>query len=288
MDNQVIVYDNGEIELKVSADSETIWANTKEIADIFNVDRSVVSRHIKNIFKDHELDEKVVCAKFAHTTRHGALNKKTQTRMLDYYNLDIILAVGYRTNSSKAIEFRKWATKVLKQYIYNGYTINSEKITHQRFKELENDVNSLKHKVSKIENLTNTNELDIKQGIFFNGEIFDAHNFVSDLIRGAKNSIILIDNYIDDSTLLLFSKNQNIDVTIYTHTFSKALKLDLEKYNKQYRDITIKTNKNFHDRFLIIDEKEVYHMGASLKDLGKKAFAFSKMNDLVQHLLKHI
>ena len=288
MDNQVIVYDNGEIELKVSADSETIWANTKEIADIFNVDRSVVSRHIKNIFKDHELDEKVVCAKFAHTTRHGALNKKTQTRMLDYYNLDIILAVGYRTNSSKAIEFRKWATKVLKQYIYNGYAINSEKITHQRFKELENDVNDLKQKVSKIESLTNTNELDIKQGIFFNGEIFDAHNFVSDLIRGAKNSIILIDNYVDDSTLLLFSKNQNINVTIYTHTFSKALKLDLEKYNKQYRDITIKTNKNFHDRFLIIDEKEVYHMGASLKDLGKKAFAFSKMNDLVQHLLKHI
>jgi len=126
------------------------------------------------------------------------------------------------------------------------------------------------------------------QGIFYNGQIFDAHNFVSELIRKAKNSIVLIDNYVDDSTLLLFSKNQNINVVIYTDTFTKALKLDLEKYNKQYKDISIETNKKFNDRFLIIDNKDVYHIGASLKDLGKKTFAFSKLEDLAEHLLANI
>jgi hypothetical protein len=126
------------------------------------------------------------------------------------------------------------------------------------------------------------------QGIFYNGQIFDAHNFVSDLIRNAKNSIVLIDNYIDDTTLLLLSKNQNVDITIHTHTITKALKLDLEKYNTQYKAISLKTNKNFHDRFLIIDNKEIYHIGASLKDLGKKVFAFSKMEDFNHHLLEHI
>jgi len=126
------------------------------------------------------------------------------------------------------------------------------------------------------------------QGIFYNGQIFDAHNFVSELIRKAKNSTVLIDNYVDDSTLLLFSKNQNINVVIYTDTFTKALKLDIEKYNKQYKDISIETNKKFHDRFLIIDNKDVYHIGASLKDLGKKTFAFSKLEDLAEHLLANI
>ena len=151
-----------------------------------------------------------------------------------------------------------------------SYEIKSDENFDQIFKALE------------------SNDTTQSQGVYFNGQIFDAHNFVSNLIRGAKTSIVLIDNYVDDSTLLLFSKNQNIDVTIHTNIFSKALKLDLEKYNKQYKDITIKTNKKFHDRFLIIDNKEVYHIGASLKDLGKKTFAFSKMEDLAHHLLEHI
>jgi flagellar capping protein FliD len=123
------------------------------------------------------------------------------------------------------------------------------------------------------------------QGIFFNGQIFDAHTFVSDLIRKATKSIIVIDNYIDDSTLTLLSKNQNVDITLYTHTVTKALKQDIEKYNKQYKQLDVKTNKNFHDRFLIIDEQEVYHIGASLKDLGKKVFGFSKIQDYT-HLLQ--
>ena len=177
--------------------------------------------------------------------------------------------------------------RIIDSFVNMRKFISQNALIFQKFDKIEQKLLKQDDKFEKVFEALENN-ISPSQGIFFNGQIFDAHNFVSELIRGAKNSIILIDNYVDDSTLLLFSKNQNIDVTIYTHTFSKALKLDLEKYNKQYRDITIKTNKNFHDRFLIIDEKEVYHMGASLKDLGKKAFAFSKMNDLVQHLLKHI
>jgi len=273
MQNQAIIYNNGELELKVSVENETIWASINDIAIIFDIDRSVVSRHIKNIFKDKELEEKVVCAKFAHTTKHGALDSKTQTKILNYYNLDIVLAVGYRTNSLKAIEFRKWATQVLKKYISNGYVINSDKITHERFKELENSVSILQNQMKLLENKT----IKPSQGIFYDGEIFDAYEFVSDLVKSAKEEILLLDNYIDETVLTLFSKNQDIKVTIYTKTITKQLKLDLEKYNAQYKAITIKTFKNSHDRFLIIDKTEVYHIGASLKDLGKKWFAFSKM-----------
>jgi len=166
----------------------------------------------------------------------------------------------------------------------NFYTEQLKNIEKRQLSyEIKSDEN-----FDKIFKALESSDTTQSQGIYFNGQIFDAHNFVSNLIRGAKNSIVLIDNFVDDSTLLLFSKNQNIEVTIHTNIFSKALKLDLEKYNKQYKDITIKTNKKFHDRFLIIDNKELYHIGASLKDLGKKTFAFSKIEDLAHHLLEHI
>jgi hypothetical protein len=170
--------------------------------------------------------------------------------------------------------------------------INSNNFYTEQLKNIEK--RQLSYEIKSDENFDKifkaleSSDTTQSQGVYFNGQIFDAHNFVSNLIRGAKSSIVLIDNYVDDSTLLLFSKNQNIEVTIHTNTFSKALKLDLEKYNKQYKDISIKTNKKFHDRFLIIDNKEVYHIGASLKDLGKKTFAFSKMEDLAHHLLEYI
>ncbi len=276
MQNSIVVYENGEIELKVSVDNETIWATIKDIASIFDIDRSVVSRHIKNIFKDGELDEKVVCANFAHTTKHGALSNKTQTRELKYYNLDIILAVGYRTNSKKAIHFRQWATKILKEYIINGYVINSEKITVDRFLNLENDVQNLKQEIKEIKE--DKNNLKLTQGVFFDGQIWDAYEFVNALLKEAKNEVVLIDNYTDDSILTLFSKYPKLNFTIITKNISKQLKLDLQKYNSQYKNLKVKTSNRFHDRFLIIDNT-TYHIGASLKDLGKKVFAFSKMED---------
>ncbi|MCF6241866.1 MAG: ORF6N domain-containing protein [Bacteroidales bacterium] len=171
--------------------------------------------------------------------------------------------------------------------LINSNNLYTEQLKHIEKRQLSYEIKSDEN-FSKIFKALETNDTTYSQGIFFDRQIFDAHNFVSDLIRSATSSIVLIDNFVDDSTLLLFSKNQNIDVTIHTNTFTKALKLDLEKYNKQYKDITIQTNKKFHDRFLIIDNKEVYHIGASLKDLGKKTFAFSKMEDLAHHLLEHI
>jgi len=280
----VVIYNEGELELKVSVGEETIWLNQKQLSEIFEVTKQNISLHINRVFKDKELVEDSVVKYLLTTAKDG---KKYNTK---HYTLDMIISVGYRVNSKKATKFRQWATSVLRSYIQNGYAINSEKITNERFVSLENDVNFLKEKINNISNQIEDKSLKTKQGIFYDGEVFDAYSFVSNLIREAKQSIILIDNYIDDTTLTIFSKVPNIKVTIYTHTISKQLKLDLRKYNTQYNNITLKTFKNSHDRFLILDEKELYHIGASLKDLGKKWFAFSKMEiesfDLLSKLEK--
>lgn len=264
--NQVIIYNNGEIDLRVSVKNDTVWLTQKDIALLFEKERSVITKHINNIFKDKEVDEK---------SNVQILHISNSDKPVKFYSLDIVLAVGYRTNSAKAIQFRKWATKILKEYIYNGYVINSEKITYKRFKELEKDVNLLKQKVKLLEQ----QKLEPKQGIFYDGQIFDAHKFVSDLIRKADKNIILIDNYVDDSILTLFSKRKKgVLVTIYTKKITKQLQLDLKKFNSQYEPIQIEEFDKSHDRFLIIDKKEIYHVGASLKDLGKKWFAFSRLD----------
>ncbi len=237
--NQIVIYKNGEIELNIKIGKESIWLTQKDIALLFEKDRSVITKHINKIFKDKEVDEK---------SNVQILHISGSDKPVKFYSLDIVLAVGYRTNSAKAIQFRKWATKVLKEYIYQGYAINSEKITHQRFKELENDVNILKQKVKLLEkqNIIPT------EGIFFDGQIFDAYKFVSDIIRSAKKSIILIDNYIDDTVLTLLTKrNEKVKATIYTSKITKQLYLDLKKHNAQYPPIEIKELKNIHDRFLI-------------------------------------
>ena len=182
--------------------------------------------------------------------------------------------------------------KIINSFVNMRKLISSNNFYTEQLKNIEKRQLSYEiksdEKFDKIFKALEDNNPIQSQGIFYNGQIFDAHNFVSDLIRNAKNSIVLIDNYIDDTTLLLLSKNQNVNITIHTHTITKALKLDLDKYNTQYKAISLKTNKNFHDRFLIIDNKEIYHIGASLKDLGKKVFAFSKMEDFNHNLLEHI
>ncbi len=266
-ESNIVVYNDGEIELKVSVNNETIWLTQAQLCNIFEKDQSVISRHINNIFKDNEVDEKSNMQKM-----HIANSDKP----VSFYNLDIVLAVGYRANSSKAIKFRQWASSVLKNYIQNGYSINIDKITNQRFKELENDVLILKSKVENISNSLENNSLKPKQGIFYDGQIFDAYVFVNDLLKLAKEEIVLIDNYIDESVFILFSKYANIKVKIYTKIITKQLKLDFQRYQLQYNNIELREFKNSHDRFLIIDKKEIYHLGASIKDLGKKWFAFSK------------
>ncbi len=277
-EQNIVIYKNGEIELKVSLNNETVWLRQDEIALLFEKNRTVITRHINNILKEKEVDEKSNVQK---------MHFPNSDKPVKLYSLDIILAVGYRTNSAKAIKFRQWATQILRKYIMNGYVINGEKITYERFKNLENDVYDLKNKVKKIYKGMENREITPKEGIFYDGQIFDAYVFVSNLIKSAKKSIVLIDNYVDESILTLFSKNQKIEVTIFTKNISRQLKLDLEKYNKQYKAITIQKFNSSHDRFLIIDEKEIYHFGASLKDLGKKWFAFSKFDvDAVEILNK--
>ena len=263
--NNLIIYQNGELELNVSLQDETVWLNRHQISELFDRDVKTIGKHINNVFNDGELVKTSVVANFATTATDGKIYN------VDHYNLDVIISVGYRVKSPNGVHFRQWATKVLKQYIFNGYAINSEKITQQRLLSLENDVSVIK---SHIQN----NSLKLQQGIFYDGQIFDAYVFISELIKKAKNSIILINNYIDESTLTLFSKNTKIEIQIYTHTISKQLKLDIEKYNTQYKNLEVTPAKNYHDRFLVIDNDEIYHIGASLKDLGKKIFAFSKID----------
>jgi hypothetical protein len=206
--------------------------------------------------------------------------KRKVERNLEHYNLDMIISLGYRVNSKKATKFRQWATSVLKNYIQNGYAINTHKITEQRLLNLENDVGLIK---SQIKN----NTLELKQGIFFDGQIYDAYAFVSELIKKATQNIVIIDNYIDDTVLTLLAKNTKVTATIYTKTITKQLSLDEQKYNAQYKNLTLKEFDISHDRFLIIDD-EIYHIGASLKDLGKKWFAFSKMDSKSVAILERL
>ena len=256
----IALYNNGEIELKIPLNQDTIWLTQKQIAMLFDKDVRTINDHIKTVFKDEELDQQSTIRKFRIVQKEG---NKEVSREIKHYNLDMIISVGYKTNSKKATKFRQWATTILRDYILNGFAINREKITQQRLLRLENDVSTIKQHIQN-------HSLELKQGIFFDGEIFDAYAFVSNLIKSAKSSIKLIDNYIDDSVLVLLSKNQNVKITIYTKEITKQLKLDLQKYNLQYNKIEAKEFKSSHDRFLIIDDKEIYHVGASLKDLGKK------------------
>jgi len=277
--SNIIVYNQGELEIKISVQNENIWLTQTQLCSIFEKDQSVISRHINNIFKDNEVDKKSNMQKM-----HIANSDKP----VSFYSLDIVLAVGYRTNSSKAIKFRQWASSVLKNYIQNGYIINNDKITNQRFKELENDVTLLKSKVENISNSLEDKTLKPKQGIFYDGQVFDAYIFINDLLKTVQDEVILIDNYIDDTVFTLFSKYPSIKVEIYSSNITKQLKLDFEKYKKQYSNIELKEFKNSHDRFLIIDKKEIYHIGASLKDLGKKWFAFSKFEIESFDILKRL
>jgi hypothetical protein len=232
---------------------------------------------LKNIFISGELDEDSTCSILEHMGADG--NQKYKTK---YYNLDVILSVGYRVNSVNATQFRIWANKILKEYLLRGHVVN------HRLGRIEEEVQHIKGRINEIEFTVQTN-LPPNEGIFFDGQIFDAWQFVSKLIKEAKETIVLIDNYLDESILLLLSKrNPEVKATIYTGKISQQLETDLQKHNQQYPSIELKRFSKSHDRFLIIDKKDVYHIGASLKDLGKKWFAFSKINLDATELLQKL
>ena len=186
-----------------------------------------------------------------------------------YYNLDAIISVGFRVNTKRGIEFRQWANQVLKDYLLKGYVVN------QRISVLEHQVADLTEKV----NFFVRSSLPPVEGIFFDGQIFDAYVQIVNLIKQAKHSIVLIDNYIDETTLTMLSKrDNNVSATIYTRQLSNQQQLDIKRYNQQYPPITVNICLRNHDRFLIIDDV-VYLFGASLKDAGKKLFAYIKMQE---------
>ncbi len=281
MKNEIVIYqpDNSPEKLEVRIEDDTIWLTQNQIVALFDSSKANISEHIKHIFQTKELEKNPTVREIRTVRKEG--NRRV-ARLLVHYNLDMIISIGYRVNSLRGTQFRIWANKVLKDYLLKGYALNN------RINRIESNVDNLTEKVNAIDLQINTN-LPPNQGIFFNGQIFDAYKLIADIIRTAKRSIVLIDNYVDDSVLMLFTKRKkNINVTIYTKKISKVLQQDLNKYNAQYQKIQIKKLNTAHDRFLIIDKKSVYHFGASLKDLGKKWFAFSKLNidakDIIEKL----
>lgn len=285
--NEIVVYQPDEVvNLEVRVENESVWLNLNQIATLFDRDKSVISRHISNIFKEKELDKNSTVAKNATVQIE---NGRSIVRQMDYYNLDVIISVGYRVKSQRGTQFRIWANQVLKDYLLKGYAINS------RLTQLEQKIDM---KLLEHEQRISSNEKQIGffirmalppiEGIFCDGQIFDAYVFVSDLIRSAKSSVILIDNYIDEKVLQLLSKRErNVLARIYTRSITDTFQQDINSFNQQYEPIEVQTLTRVHDRFLIVDDV-VYHIGASLKDLGKKMFAFSRMglqgNELLEKL----
>ena len=259
-EKSVIIYrsEDGSVQLEVQLVDDNVWLTQAQMTDLFQKDRTTITRHISNAFRTNEVDRKSN-VRFLHIP--------FSDKPVKFYSLDVIISVGYRVKSQRGTDFRKWALPVIKNHMLHGCANN------QRFERLEQRVSKTEEKIDFFVKTS----LPPVEGIFYDGQIFDAYNFISDLVRMAKQEIILIDNYIDDTVLKILNKRANgVLATIYTAHMSENLKLDLSKHNSQYQPINIEVLKKFHDRFLIIDD-DLYHIGASFKDLGKSVFAFSKM-----------
>ena len=275
---EIILYQPDEaVKLEVRLEDETVWLTQAQMAELFDIKENTITYHIKEIYNTEELDVDSTTRKIRVVRKEGNRNVN---RNIDFYNLDMIISVGYRVSSKRGTQFRQWANRVLKDYLLKGYSIN------QRVDQLGNQIDQrliahdrkLEELTSKVDFFVQTS-LPPVEGIFFDGQIFDAYTFATNLIKSATRSIVLIDNYIDEDVLLMLSKRSaGVTATIYTKQITPQLQLDLNRHNHQYPRIIIRTYRQAHDRFVIIDNNDVYHIGASLKDLGKKLFAFSKMD----------
>ena len=272
MENNILVsYTSGtETQpIDVLIEDDTVWLTQLQMVQLFQSTKQNISLHINNLFKEGELDEDSTVKEYLTVQNEGG---RKVSRNIKVYNLDVIISVGYRVKSTTGTQFRIWANKILKDYLLKGYAIN------HRIEVLEKKVSSIEIKNTEFQLLINSN-LSPQQGVFFEGELFDAHVLISKIIKSAHYSILLFDNYIDETVLTqLAKKNKGVSVKIYTKSISRQLQLDVEKFNKQYDSLQVFEFDKAHDRFLIIDQKEIYHLGASLKDLGKKWFAFSKLH----------
>lgn len=285
--NEIVVYQPNEIlNLEVHVENESVWLSLNQMALLFDRDKSVISRHINNIYKEKELVRDTTVANFATVQIEKG---RSVVRQIEYYNLDVIISVGYRVKSQRGTQFRIWANQVLKDFLLKGYAINSrlDQLEQRMDKKLLEHECRISENEKQIEFFVRT-VLPPVEGVFCDGQIFDAYIFVSDLVKSASSSLVLVDNYVDESILLLLSKRKKgVSATIFTKGVSQTLQQDVDKHNLQYEPIEIKTLAGVHDRFLIVDDV-VYHIGASLKDLGKKLFAFSKMEMGGKELLKKL
>lgn len=279
MDSQseIILYQPDEtVKVEVRLEDETVWLTQAQIVELFQSSKANISEHIKNIYEQEELEEASTVRDFRTVRQEG---RRQVVRTLTYYNLDAIISIGFRVNSKRGILFRQWANKVLKEYLLKGYSVNRrltsiEQRMDDKFMQHEMRLDAID---KKIDFFVRTSMPPV-EGIFYDGQIFDAYKFVTELIKSARRSVIVIDNYVDETVLTMLDKRgDDVSATIYASRISRQLELDLKRHNEQYRAIEVKVCKNFHDRFLITDRQNVYHIGASLKDLGKKLFAFSRL-----------
>ena len=289
MTNEIVLYQpNEQMSLEVKLENETVWLNRQQLSILFDRDVKTIGKHINNALKEelypvvakstttgNDSTSNATVAKFAIVQKEG---NREVIRQVEFYSLDVILSVGYRVKSSRGIEFRRWANQVLKDYMLKGYAINQQMLAmEERIGRQLQDHTLQIHDLQEKVNFFVRTSLSPHQGIFYDGQIFDAYTFINDRIREATTRIILIDNYIDDSVLTMLAKRTDkVAATIYTKKPSAQLQLDIQKHNAQYPPISVVEFDRSHDRFLCIDET-VYHLGASIKDLGKKWFAFNRM-----------
>lgn len=279
MENQIIVYQPNEtMRLDVRVENETVWLNQSRLGELFGVDRTVVNRHINNIYKTGELDASSTCAKIAQVQNEGG---RMISRVVPFYNLDMIIAVGYRVNSLRATKFRQWATGVLREYLLKGYAVNQrlsllEDRVDRRLAGHEERLSTLE---GKVDFFVQTKEPPL-QGVFYDGQLWGACSLVERLVARAKRLILLIDSWIGTETLdILAKKRKGVVVEVVTSVRgNKVADSEVAKFNAQYGGLSVKTSAAFHDRFLVLDDRELYLIGASLKDLGKKCFAFTKLD----------
>lgn len=283
-ENEIILYQpDSTLSLDVRVENETVWLTQAQMTELFQTTRNNITLHIRNIFKEGELEESSVCKESLLTAADG---KRYKTK---FYSLDVIISVGYRVKSIRGTQFRIWANKILKDYLLRGYSVNQRLL----YMESRIDRRLLEHD-KRLDDLTDKVDFFIrtslppKEGVFFNGQIFDAYEFICRLIKSANKRIILIDNYVDESVLVqLDNRNADVSAVIYTGEISRTFRQSVNRHNRQYAPIDVRTADRIHDRFLIIDDT-LYHIGASIKDLGKKLFAFSKLEISPDYILANI
>ena len=274
--NEIILYQPDEcVKIEVRLENDTVWLTQQQMAELFGTHRQAIAKHIKNIYDSDELKRMTTSSILELVQKEGARMVK---RKVELFNLDVIISVGFRVNTKRGIQFRQWANQVLKEYLLRGYSIN------RRVEQLERRVAETENKIDFFVRTS----LPPVEGIFYDGEMLEPFGFVNGLIRSAKSRIVLIDNYVDESVLLrLAERPRGVSARILTRQPSPSFAQALALHNRQYEPVTLSVFTRSHDRFLIIDDT-VYHIGASIKDLGKKWFAFSKMEVGAEEALERV